>query len=293
MIEIKKRASFRAPTFENGIEYNGWRPALAHADRRKLVNAKAPASKEVIPAIRFFDQLCWIGDEGVGCFVLETTEGLILIDCMRPNETTKEIIEQGFKDLSLDIHDLKAIIITHGHFDHYGICGYLHETYGCGVYMSERDYQEAQDPANSNHKHFFEEYPFTCTGFLEDGDVFTMGGTEIYAIHTPGHSPGCLSFIFSVTDEGRKHWVGMWGGTGITGWDVNLREQYLLSLIKFAGICEEFGCDVEIASHPFVDNGKERLETCRNIVIGTAHPFVIGPRGFQRFLLGYATLCHA
>lgn len=292
MIAIHKRKSYRPGIVKDGVVYDGWRPVLAHADRRKMVNAKAPQEKKVIPAIRFFDQLSWIGDEGVGCFVLETSEGLILLDCMRPNETTKTIIEDGFKELGLDIHDLKAVVITHGHFDHFGVVGYLAEKYGCEVYLSERDYQEAQEPPVERLKHFFYDYPFSCTGYLEDGDVITLGDTEIYAISTPGHSPGCMSFVFKVTDEGREHWVGMWGGTGITGAPLKDREQYLLSLIKFAGICEEFGCDVEICSHPFVDNAIERLEVCRNIVIGTAHPFVIGKRAFQRFLLGYATMCH-
>lgn len=292
MAEIYKRKDYNPGVVKNGIKYYGWRPELEHAERRKLANQKAPTEKKVIPAIRFFDQLSWIGDEGVGCFVLETSEGCILLDCMRPNETTKSIIVQGFVDLGLDIHDLKAILITHGHFDHFGVAGYMHDTYGCEIYLSERDYQEAQDPAVSRLKHFFEEYPFTCTGFLEDGDVFKLGDTEVYVIGTPGHSPGCNSFIFKVTDEGREHWVGMWGGTGIAGRDLRDREQYLLSLIKFSDITRKFGCDVEITSHPFVDNAIERLETCRNIVIGTAHPFVIGQEAFQRFLLGYATLCH-
>lgn len=292
MIEITKRPGFDQGKMVNGIRYFGWRPDLAHADRRKLANAKPVKEKRVIPAIRFFDQLSWIGDEGVGCFVLESSEGLILLDCMRPNETTKEIITKGFEDLGYDLHDLKAVIISHGHFDHFGVSGWLHETYGCGIYLSERDYQEAQNPKMTAHKHFFDEYPFECAGFLEDGDVFKLGDVEVYVVGTPGHSPGCNSFIFKVTDEGRDHWVGMWGGTGCAGLEVREREQYLLSLIKFANITHQFGCDVEITSHPFVDNGIERLEVCRNIVVGVSHPYVIGREGFQRFLMGYATLCH-
>ena len=293
MVEVKKSTGPYTPKVEkDGIKYQGWRPELAHADRRKMVNAKPAAEKQVIPAVKFFDQLSWIGDEGVGCWVVETSEGLILIDCMRPGQKTIDIIEQGFKDLGYDIHDLKAILITHGHFDHYGVCGYLQEKYGCGVYISEADYHESMDPIDTRHKHFFEENPYKCTHFIEDGESLVLGDMEIHAIGTPGHSPGCLSFIFRVTDEGREHWVGMWGGTGIAGWELKYREQYLLSLIKFASITHDFGCDVEISSHPFVDNATYRLDMCRNIVVGPANPFVIGKEGFQRYLMGYATLCH-
>ena len=67
----------------------------------------------ICPATRFFDQLSFIGDEIVGCFVLETSQGLVLIDCMNPDQRCIDIIEQGFADLGLDLHQLCAIVISY------------------------------------------------------------------------------------------------------------------------------------------------------------------------------------
>ncbi len=97
------------------------------------------------PATRFFDQMSFIGDEIVGCFVIETKKGIVLLDCMNPDNRCIQIIEKGFSDLSLDIHNLHTIIISHGHGDHFGMAGYFKETYGARICMSKTDYDFARN----------------------------------------------------------------------------------------------------------------------------------------------------
>ena len=189
----------------------------------------------VCPATRFFDQLSYIGDEIVGCFALETSDGIILIDCMNPDQRSIDLIEQGFRDLGLDIHQLKAILITHGHGDHY----------------------------------------------LQDGELLTFGDTQIKAVFTPGHSIGCFSFIILVTDEGRPHRMALWGGSGILP-DSNV-EDYYQSLLRFSHICDTLQVDGEIATHPVLDMGLQRLELVRNIVDGVPNPFVLGTEGYHYY----------
>lgn len=58
---------------------HGWRPVRPH---KPDFMGKTPES---YPATRFFDQLSFIGDPGVACFLLETGEGLVLLDCMNPD----------------------------------------------------------------------------------------------------------------------------------------------------------------------------------------------------------------
>ena len=90
---------------------SSWRPNREHIGGKP---------KEVIPATRFFDNLSYIGDSSIGCFVLETSDGLVMLDCRWPTPESVTLIEQGYRDLSLDLHSLKAILITHGHADHFG-----------------------------------------------------------------------------------------------------------------------------------------------------------------------------
>ena len=232
----------------------------------------------ICPATRFFDQLSFIGDEIVGCFVLETQKGLVLIDCMNPDQRCIGLIEQGVADLGLDIHDLYAILLSHGHGDHFGRADYFSRKYGAKIFMSAIDWNAV--------KHLPEDTPWKAVElpvehFLADGEDLDFGDTKVRAVFTPGHSAGCFSFLIPVTDEGRKHCVALWGGSGLLpSSDV---EAYYQSWMKFSGICREFHVDGEIATHPCLDMGLKRLEIVRNIVDGVPNPFVLGEEGYRYY----------
>ena len=256
-----------------------WRMAAAH---KPLFGQKV----DTFPATRFFDQLSFIGNPNVGCFVLETTEGLILLDCMEPLEEHKQVILEGLADLGLRPEDLKAILVTHGHGDHYGTADWFREQYGCKIYMSKVDYEYAQHDTKSR----MGALQWEIYDFLEDGDCFQLGDAKIWCYSTPGHTPGGLSFIFPVTDEGRPHMVAMWGGTGIP-YHMSDKIAYLKSTLYFAEATEEKGCDVEISTHPFVDKGTERLAMVRTITDGIPNPFVLGKENYKYYEASFTEMC--
>ena len=258
----------------------------------KIWRTKAPHKPlfgqqfEPAPAVRIFDQLSFIGTPNVGCFLLETSEGLILLDCMEPCEEHKKMILDGFSQLGLHPEDLKAILITHGHGDHYGTADWFREQYGCKIYMSEIDYEYARhDMRNRSGVLKWEVYDF-----LKDQDVFTLGDTKIYCYMTPGHTPGGLSFIFPVTDCKAPHMAAMWGGTGIP-YRMSDKVAYLKSTLYFAGETEKMGCDVEISTHPFVDMGTQRMDLIRNISDGIPNPFVLGKKNYKYYEALFTDMC--
>jgi len=260
-------------------EFKSWRAKKPH---KPMFGQKV----DPVPATRFFDQLSFIGTPNVGCFVLETTGGLVLLDCMEPIEEHRELIVKGFEELGLNLADLKAILITHGHGDHYGTADWFREHYGCKIYMSRTDYEFAKTDVYSR----MGVLSWEVFDFLEDGDTFTLGDTSIYCSLTPGHTPGGLSFIFPVTDEGRPHMAAMWGGTGIP-YSMSDKVKYLESTLKFARETERFGCDVEISTHPFVDKGIERLEIVRGICDGVPNPFVLGKENYKYYESLFTQMC--
>ena len=214
----------------------------------------------------------------MSCFILETAKGYVLLDCMNPDLASQNRIEKAFEDLGFDIHDLYAIVISHGHGDHYGCCDYFKKKYGAKLYMSRIDWEFAR---NMPERFPWPPITFEVDHFLEDGEELDFGDVKIRCVFTPGHSIGCFSFIIPVTDEGRPHKAALWGGSGVLK-DSNV-DDYEASLKKFSAICAEEHVDAEIATHPCLDQGLARLRVVREIVDGVPNPFVIGEEGYRYY----------
>lgn len=230
---------------------------------------------------RIFDNLAIIGNESYACYILETSEGLILMDCME--EWHASYIESCIIKLGYNPEELKYILITHEHADHYGNAGYFQEKYGARIYMSEIAERNARDPERLDGRFMTHIMPFHADGYLVDRGEFVCGDTVVKTYHTPGHSEGCMSFIFPVYDEGRAHKASLWGGTGCPR-QLELARQQLKSLDSFCVETAKEGVDVTVSNHPFQDNTMERLELLHKLVDGVPNPFVMG-EGYRRFEL--------
>ncbi len=254
----------------NKLENKGWRPNKDHqypfekGERHHVKNPFEPT--------RVFDQMFFIGDEFCCSPVFETSEGLLMIDCMEPDDNYLQLIIDSIEKMGHSLEELKTILITHGHVDHWGKADYFRDHYGTKIYMSKEDEEYAHLP---NTRSPVGPMHYNVDGYIEDGDVFTMGETSVKVYATPGHTIGCLSFIINVTDNSEPHKMALWGGEGLPK---NHPDKYLFveSCDYFVEAIKKEGADGEISNHSFVDLTIPRLEICRNLIRGMAHPFVIG-----------------
>jgi len=237
-----------------------------------LRGASTPAPMQV------FDNLYYVGLSSVGSWALQTSDGIILIDALNKPDDARNVIEPGLRELGLDPASIKYIVVTQGHGDHYGGARYLVDTYGARVLMSEADWEAAANPPTRPSP---EGRPPPDWGkapqkdiVVVDGQDLTLGDTTIRMVSTPGHSPGTISVLLPVYDDGEQHVAGMWGGMGFPR-DMASLGQYVDSADKFTRISAESGVDVILSNHPFVDESLERMNSLRENP-DAANPFVVG-----------------
>ena len=227
---------------------------------------------------KVFDNLYYVGLSSVASWALQTSDGIILIDALNTTDEAINVIEPGLRELGLDPADVKYIVVTQGHGDHYGGAQHFVENYGTKVLMSKADWEIANNPPSMPSR---PGRPAPNWGkapakdmVATDGYKLTLGDTTIQLVLTPGHSPGTLSVLLPVRESGQEHLAGLWGGAGFPRDNQSL-DQYVESADKFSDISTQQGVDVIISNHPFIDDTLERMEILKQSP-EAANPFVIG-----------------
>ena len=107
------------------------------------------------------------------------------------NDTEAVVIDPGYEpDTILDAlegKELKAILLTHGHFDHVGAVKELVAETGCKVYIHAADL--SLPPMITAGQHYY-----THT-YAEGDTVCPIDGAQIAVLHTPGHTPGSVCLL--------------------------------------------------------------------------------------------------
>ena len=137
-----------------------------------------------------------IPSEGYGsnCWVMidEESGEYVLIDPSPSGEAFLEFTEKrGLKKESL-----KYILLTHGHFDHITGADEIRDASGAPLAIHEADADFLITDKNA-YKYFFREELIMRPAemILRDGDVLTLGKSEIKVMHTPGHTEGSVCFF--------------------------------------------------------------------------------------------------
>ena len=229
---------------------------------------------------KVFDNVYCIGSVSVVAWVIETSDGLILIDSMWDDRDAK-LIEEGIKGFGLNPKDLKYIILSHGHGDHYGGANYLRNKYAAKVVLTKTDTDlmyNLNTGANSPRS------PKTKVDiYSKDKDVIKLGDTSVTILETPGHTAGCSSFIFPVKYKGKEYTAVLWGGTGLPK-EKELVAKYKESAEYFKKEALSKNALVSLTAHLFADNGYANLEKVANLKEGEANPFIMTKAQMEKYL---------
>jgi metallo-beta-lactamase class B len=233
------------------------------------------------PPFKVFDNFYWLGTRQHSSWALQTSAGIIIIDTNFAWATEPEIIE-GLTKLGLNPRDIKYVIISHAHGDHDQGAAELQKRYGAKVVMGTPDWESTlQRPATAAGG-----VPTRDIAVGQEGLKLTLGDTTVQIVATPGHTPGTLSYVFPVKQQGRDLIVAYSGGTltGAFGTDGARWDEYVASQRKIARAAADAGASVMLSNHSEYDGAytKARLIAAPRQV-GEDHPFIVGTDGVQRY----------
>ncbi len=239
---------------------------------------------------QIFDDLLIVAQKETNCFVLKTSDGLIVIDAIWPAEQAFQAIIQAIRSSGWDPGALKKLVLTHGHVDHTGCGKWLVQHYQVDTYLSKRDdiFWE-RHPAKPDRPETWKDYEITH--YVQDGDTISLGNKTIYVYGTPGHTPGCLSYIFPVEENRKIHMAALWGGT-TPPHDPKQVVRYLKSLDYFMSEAKRHKVDVALSNHTAMDNGIQRILYSKSRLNYQPNVYIIGQEGFQNYCQVFRTLSY-
>ena len=163
-----------------------------------------------------------VGQLEENCYVVtnEKTLECVVIDPGDESNTILDYIESNHLSC-------RAIMITHGHYDHVGAADAVAEETGATVYMNTRD--------DKGGRSYHLPYCLPKVGIdYDDGDVIDEAGLRFEIIATPGHTPGgvtirCENALFT----GDTLFRGSCGRVDLEGGDAH---EEMLSLKRICSL---------------------------------------------------------
>ena len=159
------------------------------------------------PAFRMVGNLYYVGTYDLAVYLITTPQGHVLVNT-GVNDSTASI-KAGVESLGFKFSDIKLLLATHGHWDHVGAMAEIKRMTGARMLMHEADADLLESGGSTDYRFpdgrgmIYE--PVKVDQRLKEGDKIRLGGTELTAIHHPGHTKGSTSFNFKTRDGNRDY----------------------------------------------------------------------------------------
>jgi metallo-beta-lactamase class B len=223
--------------------------------------------------VKVFDNLYFVGQSEYSAWAVTTPQGIILIDTLFDYSVEEEVVG-GLTKLGLDPSTIRYAVVTHPHPDHHGGARLLQDRYKTRIVMSAADWDVIDRLGGTKPARDL---------VAADGQTITLGDTTVTLYITPGHTPGTLSVLIPVRDNGKPHLIALWGGTGLNADRASL-EQYVASAQRFSGLAQKAGADIILSNHTDWDQSKINLPQLANRTAGSPNPYVVGTAAVRRYL---------
>jgi len=195
----------------------------------------APSPAAVVGGQRLFDNFYWIGNTGIGAWLITSNDGYILFDSMNSEADARDIIIPAMKKLNLDPANIKYLVFGHNHFDHTGGGAYIQRLTGAKAVMHRDDWEIYLKSSGRGGRGGRGATPDTPPPPTEpvrkmerdidatDGMTLTVGDVTTTIFTMTGHTPGSIGMVVPVRYQGREHPILL----VTAGTDVNTRGDFI------------------------------------------------------------------
>lgn len=218
----------------------------------------------------------YVGTDGLSAFVIETDDGLILVDGGLPQSAA--LVDANIRELGFDPLDIKAILVSHGHFDHAGGVAALQRLSGANVFTSEAGAptlssgrlgeDDPQFVADSDEGSFPAIARVVAIG---DGEFVSVGAVNVKANYTPGHTLGSVTWSWESCAMNTCQdivYADSLTAVSVAGFSFS-RSGAADQMVESAGKIADMNCDILLSPHPFFFGMYDKLER-----IDKGNPFV-------------------
>jgi len=224
------------------------------------------------------DNLYFLGTKIHSAWAVVGSQGIIIIEALFDYAARDEVLG-GMEKLGLDKNKVKYVILSHAHADHDGGAKLLQdEIPGVRLIYGFEDWEAIDKSAN----HAGGKPKRDMVG--DDGMTVSVGDASVRIVTMPGHTPGTLSYLFEVRDNGKPMRIAYVGGTAIPfNGSAAYYDRYIASSKKMAKAAADYGATALISNHSEFDDAFFKAHSAQDRKPGEANPFDVGTDGVARY----------
>jgi metallo-beta-lactamase class B len=238
------------------------------------------------PPFQIAGNLYYIGTDDLASYLIVTPKGNILINS--DLEANVPMIKDSIEKLGFKYSDTKVLLISHAHLDHAAGSQLIKQETGAKYIVMDSDVSLIQSGGKTDfhyandHDMYFP--PSTVDKVIHDGDKVKLGGTELTAHLTPGHTKGCTTWTMQVIDHGKPYQVVIVGSLNVNpGYKLvhNTRYPHIAEDYKHAiKVLKSLPCDIFLGAHAMYFD----LQKKYSLLNSSANNPFIDPVGYKKHI---------